>query len=141
MAEFVTSISDFARSQVYRWTDPADWRKVHVVHCGVDASFLGRKPEEIPTAPRVVCVGRLSRAKGHLLLIRAVSRLVAEGQELELLMIGEMRERGIVPDHYTAITKCKYCGPVPIFDGLPEKVNGCPWCFNRIKGLPIPTER
>ncbi len=59
----------------------------------------------------------------------------------ELLMIGEMRERGIVPDHYTAITECKYCGPVPIFEGLPETVKGCPWCFNRIDGLPMPTER
>ncbi len=59
----------------------------------------------------------------------------------ELLMIGEMRERGIVPDHYTATTSCIHCGPVPIFEGLPETVEGCPWCFNRIKGLPIPRKR
>ena len=26
----------------------------------------------------------------------------------------------------------------PIFDGLPNKVAACPWCFNRIKGLPVP---
>ena len=56
----------------------------------------------------------------------------------ELLMIAEMRERGIVPDHYTTTTECIHCGPVPIFEGLPEEVLGCPWCFNRIKGLPIP---
>ena len=56
----------------------------------------------------------------------------------ELLMIGEMREKGICPDHYTATTECIHCGPVPIFEGVPEKVEGCPWCFNRIKGLPIP---
>ena len=56
----------------------------------------------------------------------------------EMVAIVEMRERGIVPDHYTATTECIHCGPVPIFEGLPEKVNGCPWCFNRIKGLPIP---
>jgi len=58
----------------------------------------------------------------------------------ELLMIGEMREQGIVPDHYTATTTCIHCGPVPIFEGLPETVKGCPWCFNRIEGLPMPTE-
>ena len=56
----------------------------------------------------------------------------------ELLMIGEMREKGIAPDHYTATTECIHCGPVPIFEGVPEKVEGCPWCFNRIRGLPIP---
>jgi len=56
----------------------------------------------------------------------------------ELVLITEMREKGIVPDHYTATTECKRCGPVPIFDGLPETIKGCPWCFNRLKGLPVP---
>ncbi len=56
----------------------------------------------------------------------------------ELLMIGEMRSQGIAPDHYTAKTECIHCGPVPIFEGVPEKVDGCPWCMNRRKGLPIP---
>ena len=56
----------------------------------------------------------------------------------DMVAITEMRERGIVPDHYTSETECKHCGPVPIFEGCPPKVNGCPWCFNRIKGLQIP---
>ena len=56
----------------------------------------------------------------------------------DLLAVSEMRERGIVPDHYTATTECKHCGLVPIFEGCPSKINGCPWCFNRLKGLPIP---
>ena len=56
----------------------------------------------------------------------------------ELLMIEDMRQKGICPHHYTATTTCKYCGPVPIWDGCPPEVHGCPWCFNRIKRLPIP---
>ena len=56
----------------------------------------------------------------------------------ELLMIGEMRERGIVPDHYTSRTECKKCGTVPIWLGYPPQVNGCPWCLNRLQGLPMP---
>ncbi len=56
----------------------------------------------------------------------------------DLLAIEDMRQRGIVPDHYTATTDCRHCGLVPIFEGLPEEVLGCPWCFNRIKGLPMP---
>lgn len=56
----------------------------------------------------------------------------------ELLMIVEMREEGSCPDHYTATTECKHCGLVPIWPGCPPQVNGCPWCFNRIGGLPMP---
>ena len=58
----------------------------------------------------------------------------------ELIMIDDMRDLGIVPDHYTSTTTCKHCGPVPIFEGCPPQVDGCPWCFNRIKGLPVPKE-
>ena len=50
----------------------------------------------------------------------------------------QIREGGSVPDHYTGITKCKRCGTVPIFPGCPPIISGCPWCFNRLKGLPIP---
>ena len=60
---------------------------------------------------------------------------------VQTLLITRMRERGEVPSHYTAITECKYCGIVPIFEGCPPKVNGCPWCFNRLKGLKMPTTR
>ena len=56
----------------------------------------------------------------------------------ELLMIVEMREKGITPDHYTSTTTCKHCGTVPIWDGCPPEVQGCPWCLNRRKGQPIP---
>ncbi len=56
----------------------------------------------------------------------------------ELVMIEDMRHRGIVPDHYTATTHCKHCGPGPIFEGCWSESDGCPWCFNRLKGLPMP---
>ena len=59
----------------------------------------------------------------------------------DMVAIIEMRERGVVPDHYTSETECKHCGSVPIFRGCPPQVDGCPWCFNRIKGLPVPDVR
>jgi hypothetical protein len=58
----------------------------------------------------------------------------------DLLAIEDMRQQGIVPDHYTATTVCRRCGPVPIWEGCAPVVAGCPWCFNRIKGLPIPRD-
>ncbi len=59
----------------------------------------------------------------------------------EMVVITEMRHRGIVPDHYTATTNCKHCGPVPIFEGNWPESDGCPWCFNRLRGLPMPNKR
>ena len=58
---------------------------------------------------------------------------------VEMVAIIEMREQGIVPDHYTATTECKHCGPVPIWEGCPPRVLGCPWCLNRLSRLPIPS--
>ncbi len=49
-----------------------------------------------------------------------------------------MRERGEVPPEYTAITECAGCGPVPVWVGCPPAVLACPWCFNRLRGLPVP---
>ena len=56
----------------------------------------------------------------------------------ELVEIVQMRERGEIPAHYASTTTCKHCGPVPIWNGCPPEVQGCPWCFNRHKELPIP---
>ncbi len=49
-----------------------------------------------------------------------------------------MLERGEVPPHYTATTVCAGCGPVPIFEGCPDRVLACPWCLNRAAGRPVP---
>lgn len=56
----------------------------------------------------------------------------------ELLRTDECRRAGRIPPHYTATTICQGCGPVPIFEGTAGHVLGCPWCYNRTKGLPIP---
>lgn len=57
---------------------------------------------------------------------------------IEMLRIKGLREKGIVPDHYTSATECRHCGLVPIWSGCPPHVLGCPWCFNRMAGRPIP---
>ncbi len=49
-----------------------------------------------------------------------------------------MRERGEVPSNYTSTIVCARRGPVPIFPRVAERVLGCPWCFNRAKGLSVP---
>ena len=52
--------------------------------------------------------------------------------------IQTIREQGRVPGSYTATTFCEQCGPVLIFQSAPPRGIACPWCFNRVRGLPIP---
>jgi glycosyltransferase involved in cell wall biosynthesis len=88
-ASFVAAISEFTRSQLYRWTDGKDWPKIHVVRCGVDQAFLAEPADLPPAAPRLVSIGRLGEQKGHLVLVDAVARLAREGVPFELTLVGD----------------------------------------------------
>ena len=93
-AAFVVAVSEFGRSQLFRWCDHTHWSKIHVIHCGVDERFLdGPKPPP-PEAPRLVCIGRLAAEKGQPLLIEAVNCLKQQGISCDLTLIGDgpMRE-------------------------------------------------
>ena len=52
-AAFVVAISEFTRSQLYRWCALEDWHKVHVIHCGLDQGFLPPSVVPIPERPLV----------------------------------------------------------------------------------------
>jgi colanic acid/amylovoran biosynthesis glycosyltransferase len=93
-AEFVVGISQFTRSQLNRWADYADWPKIKVLHCGVDALFLRAERTPIPDVPRLVNVGRVAEQKGQMLLIEAAARLIGEGTECEVVIVGDGPMRG-----------------------------------------------
>jgi colanic acid/amylovoran biosynthesis glycosyltransferase len=95
-AVFVVGISSFGRSQLYRWCEHDAWDKVQIVHCGVDGQYLHRPIMPIPAAPNLVCVGRLCEQKGQLLLVEAVRRLVAEGVDCRLTLVGDGEMRGAI---------------------------------------------
>ncbi len=86
---FVVAISSFGRSQLYRWCSLEDWSKIHVIHCGVDEIFFQENLTPVPDLPQLVCVGRLSEQKGHLLLIEAAGKLAAEGWQFKLVLVGD----------------------------------------------------
>jgi glycosyltransferase involved in cell wall biosynthesis len=88
-AAFVVAITSFARSQLYRWVEHAHWPKIEVVHCGLEPAFYGGAPVPPPSAPRLVCVGRLSAEKGQLLLVEAARRLAVKGIRFELVLVGD----------------------------------------------------
>jgi hypothetical protein len=45
-------------------------------------------------------------------------------------------EQGNVPANYTERATCKHCGPIWLW--FAGDVLGCPWCWNRAAGRPIP---
>jgi colanic acid/amylovoran biosynthesis glycosyltransferase len=93
-AAFVVAVCSFGRSQLYRWADYADWPKLHVVHCGLEPSFHDVPAVPLPVLSRVLCIGRLSKEKGQLLLLDAMSHLAYKGINFELVLAGdgEMRD-------------------------------------------------
>ncbi len=95
-ASAVVVVSDFGRSQVCRWIPYADWRKIHVVRCGVDAAFLAAGPQPVIDSRRLVCVGRLAEQKGQLLLLEALAALAAEGIVCEVVLAGDGPMRGVI---------------------------------------------
>jgi glycosyltransferase involved in cell wall biosynthesis len=88
-ALFVVAISEFTRSQLYRWADYCNWSKIHVVHVGVSPMFLDHGPSPIPVAPRLVNIGRIVEQKGQAILIQAAVGLRDRGIEFELVIVGD----------------------------------------------------
>lgn len=112
---FSVFIAEFGRSQAMSMVSPRVWRKLHVVRCGLDETFLGPALTSIPQAPRLVFVGRLSPEKGVLLLIEAVAKLIRSGVRVELMLIGDGPSR---PDIEQAVTR----------HGLTDVVKLLGWC-------------
>jgi glycosyltransferase involved in cell wall biosynthesis len=94
LSKFVAAISSFGRSQLFRWADYSDWKKINEVHCGLESSFYNNVVDVMPQKHSMVCVGRICEQKGQLLLIEAVKKLHDRGVDINLVLAGdgEMRE-------------------------------------------------
>ena len=89
LASFVVAISGFGRAQLYKCARDEDWNKIHVVRCGLGEDLLGAVPTPLPREPRLVCVARLVRLKGHVFLLDAAARLATEGIPFEIVLAGD----------------------------------------------------
>lgn len=45
---------------------------------------------------------------------------------------------GKAPRTWDEVRHCAGCGPVWLWHGAPLNVKACPWCWNRLAGLPVP---
>jgi glycosyltransferase involved in cell wall biosynthesis len=110
-AAFVVAVSSFCRSQLFRHCTLADWSKIHVVRCAVDATFLDSATVPKTVALRMICIGRLAQQKGQLVLIEAVAGLRKAGVNFELVLVGDGPLR---PQIEAAIAKCGVSSQVRI---------------------------
>src|SRR5712691_5003869 len=85
-SQYTAAVSEYGRSQLFRWTAAADWAKIHVVRCGVRLDNAAVSQPGINR--RMVCVGRLSGEKGHLIIVEAIARLKAE-PAFEVVFVGD----------------------------------------------------
>ena len=86
-ATFAVAISSYGRSQLCRWTAPANWPKIHVVHCGIEPALF--TPTPLPNAPQLVAIGRLSGQKGFALLVEAIAIATQTLPDLHLTLVGD----------------------------------------------------
>lgn len=89
LSKFTVAISSYGRSQLMRQTGYEQWKKIKIIHCAVDNSFLMGSAGDLPTEKQLVCVGRLCEQKGQLLLVEALSILNNEGVSFRAVLAGD----------------------------------------------------
>lgn len=93
---FTTAITSYATAQLKRWTSYAHWDKLHVIHCGVNKSFLQDATPLATDSKQFVSIGRLTAQKGQLLLVDAVAEVVRQGHDIQLVLAGDGEMRQII---------------------------------------------
>ena len=113
-SKFVAAISSFGRSQLMRWSAPADWHKIKVIRCGLDAAYLQAEATAAPDgSTEFVCVARLAPQKGLPLLVEACALLRDDGHDYSLLIIGDGELRRSLEDQVERLglgTVVKFAG-------------------------------
>ncbi|HBS26205.1 MAG TPA: colanic acid biosynthesis glycosyltransferase WcaL [Gammaproteobacteria bacterium] len=93
-ADFICCISYFARSQLMKLSPYEHWKKLEVARLGVDPELFSPKTfNPAPETFEVICVGRLSCAKGQHILVEAIQQLTDQGQNIRLRLVGDGEDR------------------------------------------------
>ncbi len=97
-SRFSVAISNYTGAQMRRWTAYPAWKKIHIVHCSVDDSFLGSSEPIDPASNVFLCIGRLCQEKGQLILVEAFADLIRRGWDARLVLLGDGPMRPEVED-------------------------------------------
>jgi glycosyltransferase involved in cell wall biosynthesis len=88
-AAFVAAVCWYGRSQILRWIPQRLWSRVSVIGCGLEPGYGGAGSPPAEANLRLLCVGRLSKEKGQLLLIEAAARVAAAGHPVDIVLAGD----------------------------------------------------
>jgi glycosyltransferase involved in cell wall biosynthesis len=71
-------------------TDPSCWGKFKLAPLGVDPFEFEPRPFRCNPAPfEILCVGRLTPAKGQMILLRALRKLLSDGVNIRCRLVGD----------------------------------------------------
>jgi colanic acid/amylovoran biosynthesis glycosyltransferase len=108
------TISEYGRSQLMKFSEPAEWPKFHVARLGVDPALYSARPfRESPSPFEILFVGRLAPVKGPQVLVAAMDRLVKESRPVRLRFVGDGPEHAALEHSVTA----RGLSPHVIFEG------------------------
>jgi len=86
---FVACVSHHGRAQLMLACPPEQWSKLHVIRCGLSPALSLAAPNKGQSSRTILCVGRLSPEKGHLMLLDALMRLHDRGCRAPCLLVGD----------------------------------------------------
>jgi len=99
-ADFVICISHYARSQVMKLSPVECWDKYDICRLGVDPGRFAPGAHRTAGARfELLCVGRLTPAKGQHILLEALRRLKSEGRDVHLSLVGDGPDRASLEAH------------------------------------------
>ena len=88
-ADFLVCIGRFARSQLMKLSPAVNWKKFDICPLGVDvANYAAERPQAAGRPFTILCVGRLTPAKGQHVLVEACAMLRDWGREFKLVIVG-----------------------------------------------------
>jgi len=88
-SDFLVCIGRFARSQMMKLAPAAQWNKFEICPLGVDIGLYDREKSKCTGKPfTILCVGRLTPAKGQRILIDACAALRDWGRDFRLVVVG-----------------------------------------------------
>ncbi|HEC85210.1 MAG: colanic acid biosynthesis glycosyltransferase WcaL [Candidatus Parabeggiatoa sp. nov. 2] len=93
-AAFIRCPAHFARSQLMKLSTYDNWKKMEYCRLGVNPSMFAPRPfRQHPEPFELLCVGRIVPAKGQFILVEAATRLIAQGYQLRLRLVGDGPDR------------------------------------------------
>ncbi|MDG4554665.1 MAG: glycosyltransferase [Candidatus Competibacter sp.] len=113
-ASFICCIGQYARSQLMKLSSPDHWNKFEISPLGVDPALFAPRPFRVDPHPfEIICVGRLTPAKGQAILLDAIARLRADGRDPRLRFVGDGPDRATLERIVTE----RGLGGVVVFEG------------------------